>query len=224
MPESKYWIKPASWRLTDLACRPARSDSSRLRCSLAISRLPSRSSTKSYCGEEQTGARQVTGWPAAPPASPQHPDDYACILTRSFLLEQGSRSWNQPLLLSLPLAKTLNKNTNYSSCLLEWLFWSQVANEPITYIGGKKMSVVMSLQSWLPPELHVKANIQSVLYAYGLIIVISHTNNLLCFSFSFRWRITLFDLPFGQSGALEEGEQELCSLCSQKPNRGDGKH
>lgn len=56
MPESKYWIKPASWRLTDLVCRPARSDSSRLRCSRAISRLPSRSSTKSYCRGEQREA------------------------------------------------------------------------------------------------------------------------------------------------------------------------
>lgn len=73
MPESKYWIKPASWRLTDLACRPARSNSSRLRCSLAISRLPSRSSTKSYCREEQTGDWQFKGWHMAPPASPQRP-------------------------------------------------------------------------------------------------------------------------------------------------------
>lgn len=87
---------------------------------------------------------------------------------------------------------------------------------------GKKTSVEINLRSWLPPELQVRANFQSVLNAYRL-IVISKTNNLPCFSFSFRWRIKLFNPPFRHSGVLEEGEQEPDFL-SQKPKKGDGKH
>lgn len=109
MPESKYCIKPASWRLTDLACRPARSDSSRLRCSLAISRLPSRSSTKSYCGEEQTGAWQVMGWPMAPPASPQHPDNMLIFWSRVSFWSREARAEINPCLFLCPLLRLQTK-------------------------------------------------------------------------------------------------------------------
>ena len=157
MPESKYWIKPASWRLTDLACRPARSDSSRLRCSLAISRLPSRSSTKSYCGEEQTGAWQVTGWPAAPPASPPTSWQHTCILTKH---------------------------------QLQWV---------------------------CSHDCHLNYR-RELTFKYGLIII-SITNDLLCFSFNFWWRIKLLSSPSGQFGVLEEGEQELYFLSDVQKRR-----
>lgn len=153
MPESKYWIKPASWRLTDLACRPARSDSSRLRCSLAISRLPSRSSTKSYCREEQRGAWQVMGWAMAPPASPQHPDNMLVFWPRvSFRSREAGGETNAWLFLC-PLQRLQTNLPTSPHAYYSGFFGDKWPMNLLHILGGGKTiswieSVVTTVTRW----------------------------------------------------------------------------